>query len=82
MGHWNHRVVRRVYKVEGFPDEVSYSIHEAFYGLKGGVDKPSITDNPVDPYGETLEELREELQLMLRALDAPVLDYKTEEEIK
>jgi hypothetical protein len=78
MSHWNHRAVRRVYP--GVLDgEASYSIHEVYYGL-GGI-KPSITVGPDYPYGETVAELREDLERMLRALDKPVLDYETREEI-
>ena len=80
MGHWNHRVVRRVYASPAYK-EVSYQIHEAYYGLDDG-DKPSITTDPTWPSGETIEELREELQMMLLAIDNPVLDYETREEIK
>lgn len=80
MGHWNHRVVRRVYPNDG-EGYVEYAVHEAFYGLDGD-NKPSITEEPDSPHGETLEELREDLQRMLRVLDAPVLDYETREEIK
>jgi hypothetical protein len=74
--HWNHRVVRRVYKYE-----IEYSIHEAYYGLNKD-DKPSITTESIAPYGESMAELRETLQRMLKALDKPVLDYETREEIK
>jgi hypothetical protein len=31
MGHWNNRVVKRVWK-EGTFEETTYSVHEAFYG--------------------------------------------------
>ena len=82
MGHWNHRVVRWVYKDGAGGEEIGYCVHEAFYGLDGDGDKPSITVEPDYPWGETVEELREDLQRMLRSLDAPVLDYETREEIK
>jgi len=79
MSHWNHRVVRRVYRDEiGGLQEVAYQIHGAYYGLE---DKPAITEEPDHPHGETLAELRKDLERMLRALDKPVLDYETREEI-
>ena len=65
MGHWNHRVVRRVYKDVAHGEEIGYCVHEAFYGLDGDGDKPSITVEPDYPWGETVEELREDLQLSL-----------------
>jgi hypothetical protein len=78
---WNHRVVRRVYK-DVADSETVYCIHEAFYNLDGTEHKPSITMEPDYPCGETIEELREDLQRMLRALDHPILDYETQEELK
>ena len=80
MGRWNHRAVRRV-QMEGDCKCVEYAIHEAFYDQDKPGDRPSITLEPVAAYGDTIEELRETLQRMLRALDHPVLDYETHEEI-
>jgi len=77
---WNHRVVRRTWRKGEVDEEKEYAIHEAYYGRDddGGI---SITADHKAPYGETVEELRETLQRMLRALDRPVLDYDTREEI-
>jgi hypothetical protein len=80
MTHWNHRVVRRIYNPGQESEEVLYGIHEAYYGLEGET-KPAITNDPTEPLGETVEGLREELNRMLRALDKPVLDYETREEL-
>lgn len=72
---WNHRVVRRVY-----PDaEVLYEIHEVYYNPDGTVDM--MTVDGIDPIGEDLAGLRWTLEHMLRALEKPVLDYDTREEI-
>jgi hypothetical protein len=78
MGHWNHRVVKRTYPAPS--NETCYQIHEAYYGLDGD-NKPSITANPVDVSAESVEGLREVLKQMLLALNTPVLDYETREEI-
>ena len=77
MNHWNHRVVRRNYK--GAYPETLYSIHETFYGLDGEL--PVFTTDPSDVSGESVGELRQTLQWMLKALDKPVLDYETREEV-
>ena len=69
MSHWNHRVMRRVYP----NDEVMYQIYEVFYNADGSI--WGFTNDPVDPCGETVEEVRESLERMLRALDRPVLDW-------
>ena len=87
MGHWNHRVVRRVYPAHivstvELPEEVEYGVYEAYYELGDEAGAVSITTNPTDVVGESVADLRVTLQRMLRALDAPVLDYKTREEIK
>lgn len=71
---WNHRVVKRIYPEPS--GETFYQIHEAYYGLE---DKPLITTEPKALVGESIDELRETLQRMLRALDKPVLDYETRE---
>jgi hypothetical protein len=52
---------------------VFFEIHEVYYDETGRVD--GITAFASAPMGNTVEELREELQMMLRALDAPVLEY-------
>lgn len=75
MSHWNYRVVRKAYPP--LPDgEIVYAfgIHEAYYD---GHESPphAVTVERMDPHGETLEELRSDLANMLKALDAPVLEY-------
>ena|SRR2546421_10836271 len=80
--HWNHRVVRRVYH-HGKQDEVVYSIHEAHYREEGKGSGPcDITMNPTDVSGESVDDLKWTLEHMLKALDKPVLDYDTREEIE
>ena len=65
---WNYRVVRRI--VGG---EVTFGIHEVYYDG----DRPkTTTECPIDPYGETLEELKDDLDRMREALDKPVLNYE------
>lgn len=73
---WNNRVVKRVYR-KGSIEETLYEIHECFYEGKPGPDNEarSCTIDPIDPHGETLEELRETLVRMLAATYQPVLDY-------
>ena len=73
-GGWNHRVVRREYP----HGEVGYSIHEAYYAPDGTV--ANITATAVEPYGESLDVLREEISIMIRACEKPVLDFDTLQE--
>ncbi len=56
-----------------------FGIHEVYYDPKFGTD--TWTGN-CSPGGETLEELKSDLKLMLEALDRPVLDNETGEPVK
>lgn len=64
---WNHRVLRHR-NGEGF----TFTIHEVYYDPDGTPN--SWTIQPVAALGETLGELREELERMLHATGLPVLD--------
>jgi len=68
MTIWNHRVVRKRYE-----SEILLGIHEVFYDDDGIPDM--VTVDPVDVQGETLGELEETLNWMLKALGQPVLEY-------
>lgn len=70
--NWNFRVIERVKdRADGCVD-VSYSIHEVYY-KDGAPDMWSVT--PQAPYGETLEELREDIERMARAIEKPTLKW-------
>lgn len=75
---WNYRVVRKrnVYidptdKKERV--DYTYAIHEAFYDKSEHVG--SITQDPVEPFGENIEELRHSWVMMAEAFGKPILDY-------
>jgi hypothetical protein len=67
---WNYRVVRRQWDEFG---DSTYAFHEAYYTGDGVVE--SITENPVVPQGDNMEDLASELELMKAALNYPFLDY-------
>ena len=69
MSTWNYRIV----KTKGsLYDE--YEIREVFYDEIGN---PTFCiDEPSCPYGETIEELKEDYELMKKAFDKPVLNYE------
>jgi len=72
MMTWNHRVIKyETRNLFGDPD-VGYAIHEVFYDNDGQV--RGMTSDAVKPWGDTKEELREELLRMLAALDKPDID--------
>ena len=67
--YWNYRIFRHV--DEG--NNEWYTIHECYYNDKG---KPTgWTENPVRPFGSTVEELKNCLYMMDLALNKPILDY-------
>lgn len=79
MSHWNHRVVRS--KFTGQPsestEEYEYTIREVYYNDMGEI--VGITENAMSPYGETPEDLKLQLERMLKACEKDIL---IEEEIK
>lgn len=66
---WNHRVVRSVSAVDG---TVAYTIREVFYEDDGKVS--GWTADAIEPHGETLDELRQNIARMAECTDRPVLD--------
>ena len=65
---WNHRVISR----EG---QEELAIHEVSYDKNG---KPNmVTNDAVGIYGETVGELRETLERMLKSLEAPKLAFES-----
>ena len=69
---WNYRIVKRSYPNSKWDD--TYSIHEAYYNEEGQAD--SITVEGIEPVGETPKELKQSLEMMLKALDKPILNYE------
>ena len=67
MPHWNHRVVKQTYE-DGTEE---YSVREVFYNDDGTIF--GYTENPADVVAETVDELREYIELCLKSLDDPIL---------
>ncbi len=67
---WNYRVIAN--------EEINpyYTIHEVYYYDGQPI---TLTENRIAAFGESVEELRSDMQLMIKALDKPVLkreDFK------
>jgi hypothetical protein len=60
--NWDYRVIEH---------DGAFTIHEVHYNDKGAV--ISISDDPMGPSGETLEELKSDMEFFLQALDRPML---------
>jgi len=75
---WNYRVIRKKHTCVDSTDkkervDYTYAIHEAYYDKKGHVG--AITNDPVEPFGENVEELRHSWVMMAEAFGQPILDY-------
>ena len=66
---WNYRVVRRVYP--GADEE--FYVHEVYYTASRVAHARS--ELPSAPCGDTPEELRADLERMLKAFEKPVLEF-------
>lgn len=58
-----HRVVN---------DEDIYAIHEAYFDNNK---ETSISEDPVQPNGTSLDELKHDCEHYLKALERPILEY-------
>ncbi|UXI66148.1 hypothetical protein [Tahibacter amnicola] len=61
---WEYRVMNR---------NGDLAIYEVYYGENGRV--AGYSENPTNPRGETLEELRLDCELYVKALEKPILEY-------
>lgn len=73
MTTWNHRVIRK----ENAAGEPSFEIHEVYYDEAGAI--TNWMQNAVNPFGETLAELREEVLHFLTAFRKDVLEEALED---
>jgi len=62
---WDYRVIEH---------DGMFTIHEVYYNDKGDI--TSISQDPMGPSGDTLEELKGDMEYFLQALDMPVLKKK------
>ena len=77
---WNYRVIRKKHVYMNATQtkervDYTYGIHEAFYNENGYVG--SITEDPVEPFGENIEDLRHSWVMMAEAFGQPVLTMTT-----
>ena len=66
---WNYRVIKKIHD-DG--TEI-FAIHEVYYDDDGKPDL--VTEDPCEPQGETLEELKDDCEWYQKALEHPVLNY-------
>jgi hypothetical protein len=75
MSTWNYRVLKTTDQKTG---ETIYAIHEVYYNDAGRPE--TCTENSVAPMGESLAELKRDMELYLLALSKPILEYDSLEE--
>lgn len=64
--HWEYRLFK-----ENFGDTVEITIREVYFNEAG---KPlTATERGVGPMGETVEELRKDIAMMMTAFDLPIM---------
>lgn len=69
INDWDWRVVR--HEEEG---RTWYGIHEVYFGKGGTV--LTMTEDPIEPYGDTLEEIIQDLRDMLKVAETGlVVEY-------
>jgi hypothetical protein len=69
MMSWDHRVIRKADE-EG----ISYQVYEVYYDKNG--DYEYWTKEAMRPFGETLEELRDDIRSFFHASKMPILEFK------
>ncbi len=72
MKDWDYRVIK---KYDAKLGDESHQIHEVYYREDGTID--AWTESPVQPYGDTPEELREDIRFFLQAFHHPVLKLQS-----
>ena len=65
---WNYRILKRRYG-----EDVSYGVYEVYYDDEGRV--VACSEWPLEPFGETFDDLAADLQLFAAAATRPALDY-------
>lgn len=73
MSYWNYRIMRRYHEES---ETETFHIHEVYYSDDHKIE--AWTASEIAPMGETLSELKEDIEFMAKALDGPVLVEKTE----
>lgn len=74
---WNYRIARKTLKCKvdlsnDYYEEDQYGIVECYYNEEGEI--YATTERFIEPYGETLEELKWSFDKMKEAFDKEVLD--------
>ena len=70
---WNYRIVRK--NNDRFGEE-TYQIHECYYWPDQSV--RFVSSRGIDPWGESFDELKENMHQMAEAFHRPVVEWRDE----
>ena len=70
---WNYRVIKK--KLEEPRHEETFYIHEVYYNKNKEI--VAMSEEPMYPFGETVDELMSDLNHMMKAFTREILDYGT-----
>lgn len=71
---WNYRIVRTVHQV-GDEEHEWYTIREVYYDAEGNI--TSWTKDPCYPAGDTWQECYDDLAIMGRVVNFPIVDVSS-----
>lgn len=73
--NWNYRVIEKEFiPIDKNEKVIYYEIHAAYYN--DGEEVPhSLSEEPVNPYGDTVEELKAALTLLQEACNKSILKW-------
>ncbi|MEA3285935.1 MAG: hypothetical protein U9Q77_00980 [Candidatus Marinimicrobia bacterium] len=71
---WNYRIIRKYFEKT---DTISFQIHEVYYDDKDQIE--GWTQSSVGPSGETILELREDIEHFMETMQKPILQEKYDE---
>jgi len=74
MSHWNYRVYKFIPKNKA--NDPYFLIRETYYNDDGKAN--GFTLNSASPFGETEQELKNDIQYMLEAFGKPVIEQEEE----
>ena len=78
---WNYRIVRTVYNNNPNGNDDQYAIHEVYYEEDNDTHPDSVTSEATTLTGESLEEIRTNIDRIIKAFDKPVLEYQMFEDM-
>ena len=70
FGYWNYRIIKR----ENPSGEITYGIYEAHYDMEGNL--KGHTENPISIIGESIEDLKLDIDNLKESLTKDVLTYQ------